>query len=362
MHKKPFKLPASQWAETLQLWKATNNYITTEFAQPFDDAHPIGFRLAINALHRNQYSLIVPACEVEIMENGEHAIESRLLRAQMHHLLLPSGPERKQLLWNDLIELKSVLEASPPQNDAFIFDTKLLMCRIHFSLTLAQCATHASTKSDVYAIFATEPSEERRGIAHFWQGYDMCATFHLPDMNNGIELLRRSLELMGRHFFVGHFYQIVFLLTSEQNVPSKAIGEYVLQLGRLHVCFPCEIQPVKLLINYYIQNKEYKLAANYIETLAKLTKQAPNGAQDASELETIIGYLKSVIVDDPEEYAAYDALIVIYSEQTHEYGKCLEVMTKAMTEIRDQRLYRQLFQRRQTLLFSIATTNFWPEL
>lgn len=361
-YKKPFKFPASQWAETLQLWKATNNYITTTFAEQFDDEHPIGFRLAINALHRNQYSLIVPACETEIMLNGEYAIESRLLRAQMHHLLLPFGPETKQILWKDLIELKSILAASPPPDDALIFDTKLLMCRIHFSLTLARCGTDTSTKSNVYTIFARETSMERKGIAHFWQGYDMCATFHLPDISNGIALLRRSLTLMGREFFVGHFYQIVFFLTSEQNLPAKAIEEYVLRLGQLHTCFPREIQPVKLLINYYIQNKEYKLAANYIETLAKLTERSSNGPDPTSELEIIIGYLKSVIVDDPEEYAAYNALIVIYSEQTHEYGKCLEVMTKAMAEIHDRRLYRQLFQRRQKLLFSIAATDFWPEL
>lgn len=362
---KKYKFPASQWTETLHLWKSTNNYITAKFPQQFDDAETCGFRSAINALHRNEYSLIVPACEMEIMSNGEYVQESRLLRAQMHHLLLPFGAATKRLLTNDLDELQRILTAVQSRNYELVFETKLMICRIYFALNQYK---KEPRNCNVYAIFADESVAERKGILHFWQGYDLCATYQSNELQQGLQLLRRSLKLMGKNFFVGHFFLNIFQLASHQNVSlSKPVEEYILRLGELHLVFPAEIQPMKLLINYYIQNKAYKVAAIYVQTLAKLSKQTSSKidlstAASKSELEIIIDYLKAIIRNDPEEYAAYDALIVIYSEQTFEYAKCLEVMAKGMAEICDHRLYRQLFQRRQQLLFAIAAANFWPEL
>lgn len=339
-----------------------------KFPQQFDDRYPVGFRMAINALHRNECSLIVPACEVEIKLNGEYVNESCLLRAQMHHLLLPFESATERTLSNDFDDLKRILKAMPSHNDDFIFEIKLLMCRIHFKL---EEYTKKSTKFNAYAIFASESILERKGIAHFWQGYDMCSTLQSCDILKGMELLRRSLDVMGPLFYVGHFYLNIFDLTSKRfdyssqpSVTSNPVDEYISRLGKIHLFFPNEIAPVKLLINYYIQNKAYKVAAIYVQTIAKLSQQTADDANttNQSELELIIDYLKSVIRDDPEEYVAYDALIVIYSEQTHEYAKCLETLTKALTEIRDQRLYRQLFQRRQKLLNSIVAANFWSEM
>lgn len=345
-----------------------------KFPQQFDDTYPVGFRMAMNALHRNKYSLIVPACEMEIKLNGEYVDESCLLRAQMHHLLLPFGSATKQTLSNDFDELKRMLKATPSRNDDFTFEIKLLMCRIHFKL---EEYTKKSTKSNAYVIFASEPILDRCGIVHFWQGYDMCSSLQSCDILKGLELLRRSLKLMGPRFYVGHFYVNIFDLTSKHfdysskpNTTSNPVDEYISRLGKIHLFFPNEIAPVKLLINYHIQNKAYKIAAIYVQTIAKLSQQTTDDASNIvdanttnqSELELIIDYLKSVIRDDPEEYAAYDALIVIYSEQTHEYAKCLEAFTKALMEIRDQRLYRQLFQRRQKLLNSIVAANFWSEM
>lgn len=372
-YEKPYQFPASQWTEAIQLWKATNNYTTKKFPQPFDDKHPIGFRSAINALHRNQYSLIVPACEVEIMLNGEYVDESRLLRAQMHHLMLPFGSAAKRLLTDDLSELKKILMTPQSRDDDLLFETKLLISRIFFALE--QYETEVP-KYTTFSIFDSEPRKKRKGIAHFWLGYDMCATYQPPEILEGLKLLRRSVEMMGKKFFVGQFYEIVFSLTSDQfahssgqKTTSSPVDNYISRLNKLHLFFMNEIQPVQLMINYYLQNKAYKVAAIYIQTLAKLSQPTSNGApkiavnaNENAELDIIIEYLKSVIRDDPKEYAAYDALIGIYWEKTHEYAKCLEVLSKAMAEMCDQRLYRQLFQRRQKLLLSIATANFWPEL
>lgn len=373
-YKKPYEFPASQWTEAIHLWKATNNYIMKTFPQPCDDKNPIGFRSAINALHRNQYLLIVPACEVEIMLNGVYVDESRLLRAQMHHLMLPFGSTAKQLLIDDLSELKKILMASQPRDDDLMFETKLLISRIFF--TLEQYETDVP-KYNTYSIFDSEPTKKRKGIADFWLGYDMCSTYQPPEILEGLKLLRRSVEMVGKKFFIGQFYEIVFTLTSDQFVSSASgrkstsspVDDYISRLNKLHLFFLNEIQPVQLMINYYLQNKAYRVAAIYVQTLAKLSQPSCNGApkivvnaNENTDLDIIIEYLKSVIRDDPKEYAAYDALIGIYWEKTHEYSKCLEVLSKAMTEMCDQRLYRQLFQRRQKLLFSIAAANFWPEL
>lgn len=370
-YKKSYKFPASQWLETLLLWKATNNYILTKFPNPFQDDHPIGFRSAINALHRNEYSKIASACKVEIVLNGEYANESRLLRAQIHHLVLPLGPTTKQLLIEDYQELKKIVKAEQPLDEDLVFEAKLLICRIVFAL---QNYDKKSEKSSLYATFANKLVAKRNGIAQFWQGYDLCATLEKPDLVSGLKLLKRSSDSMGIDFFVAPFYLAVFILTMDRSecsskTSTKPVEQYVLRLGNLHTRFPNEIQPLKLLINYYIQTKSYNLAAMYVQTLAKLlpptnsiAPQIEVNATHDSDRELIIRHLKSVIRDDPEEFAAYDALIDIYAEQTYEYAKCLEVLSKALAEISDRRLYRQLFQRRQKLLFSIVAANFWPEL
>lgn len=353
------------------MWKGTNNYILTKFPNPFEDDSPTGFRSAINALHRDEHSEIAPACKVEIVTNGEYANESRLLRAQMHHLVLPLGSATKKLLIEDYQELRKIVDAEQSLNDDLVFEAKLLICRIVFAL---QLYNKVSEKSSLYAKFAKEMVARRKGITEFWQGYDLCATLEKPDLVSGLQLLKRSAHSMGIDVFVAQFYQVVFDLTKNRfectsQTTTKPLEQYVLRLGSLHMRFPNEVQPLKLLINYYIQTKSYTLAAMYVQTLAKLLPQTDSSvpqiegaATQHDDRELIIGYLKSVIRDDPEEFAAYDALIDIYAEQTFEYAKCLEVLSKALAEISDRRLYRQLFQRRQKLLFSIVAANFWPEL
>lgn len=357
------------------LWKATDNYILVNYPQPFDEPHPTGFRLAVNALHRNDYLLIVPACEMEIKANGEFANVSHLLRAQMHLLLLPADNASKRLLIADLRALKDVLIALDDSDDQhLLFELNVIVCRIRFALV-----ENKGSSTKLYAVPADNPSRKRRAIAKFWQGYDLCATFESLEILQGLELVRRSTELLGAKFFAGQFYYTIFLLASQEFVHStaanvrsellKPTAKYISRLGKLHSQFPREIQPVKLLINYYIQTKAYKLVDLYVRTLNDLRRKSSDADAVAStsathkhETQVAIDYLKSMIRDDAEEYAAYDALIDIYSQQTHEYAKCLEVFTKALAEIRDRRLYRHLFERRQQLLRRIAAANFWSEL
>lgn len=307
------------------------------------------------------------ACDVEIASDGEFMDESRFLRAQMHLLLLPFGSATKQRLSNDLLELKNMHKAS--QNQALIFGTKLLMCRIQFSLQ--QYSKRHSTTS-LYRTLASDPDAQRRGIVHFWCGYDQCATLESDELQHGLEELRISQKLLGEKFFAARFYQTIFSLMLPPNASElKPVDQYVLRMGKLHLRFPNEIQPIKLLINYYIRKKELGMAAHYLLVWrnALNVNEATDGTTNEPPAETtkfrlvaIIDYLKKAIRDDPDGYEAYDALIDIYLEQTFEYAKALEVMTRAMALTHDRRIYGLLFERRQSLLSRIAAAKFWPEL
>lgn len=71
---------------------------------------------------------------------------------------------------------------------------------------------------------------------------------------------------------------------------------------------------------------------------------------------------KKYIVFKPHECAPYFELISYFDENTHEYGKALEVMNKCLDSICDLKQYVRVLKLRQNLLARIVGENYWVKL
>lgn len=346
----------NQWLELVDLWKSTGNYITKTFPHVFNTLNPTGFQQAINALHRNQFEKIIPACDDEITENGQFTNECRLLRS----LIVCSVDKSTENIKKCLYDLNAILQTKM-ENDELIFATKLCNSKLYFALGNPKLGNIKYDK-----LIHEYNTPEKKVVIHFWIGFDNCSIYDKKHLQKGLNSLKDACDIMAGNFFPAKYYTVIFELAAN-DTDIDATSQYCNELVKLNLDYPDKHQPLPLLISYYIQKKQFNMAVMYFQKLAcqrenyeSLHKMEHNTVQ--TDLELIIAYLKRIIEDDPTEFSAYINLTDIYCFDTHEYRKCLEVLDKAMDEINDPRLYGKLYERRHLLLMNINNSDFWAEL
>lgn len=344
----------SLWDEIVSMWKRCQMYIVDTYKGfDFDDeAIQGGFLTAIDLLYDDQFMDIVECLDLEINIQGKYAEQAVLLRTLMHSQVYKRNFNMKSKLKTDLKKINQILRR------------RTLNAKFRLWLRLAKASAYYALKQfkdgdkEFDALTAEFPDN---GMIQFWRGYENCTVDTGDRLCIGLKYLQVAVAAMPT-FFLADFNTVVFHMAV--NKSPESINVYFNDLKRLIKQYPDEINPLIFAIGLLVQMKLYKRAAKYIRRNITLfrTHRGIVLIPDVTDVDLVTDYLEGLIRFDCCDYGAYSHLYEIYSGETQELGKCLEVLNKSLESIHDLRLYEKLYIKRLDFLRTMSEMNLWDSI
>lgn len=318
---------------------------------PTENKSLTGYVRAMAGVKELNIDEIMAGCEEEIMSNGIYIPQSYILKAYMNSVVIRSPSTLKE--WpQDMKHMDAIVSSSTNEN----LKHQAKLCRANLYNSRGQ---YRDADLDLKSL------EKQYGSTGHFHVIKSGAVFQFALNNvNFLEPLVECARLLPGVYELQ--FQVVYAKSKSMTDPDSSIMFMIYSLEKLIQRFPSELSPRMLLISLY-NELDITKATN---VLKQVRKDLPNRLNEMISMygllkpkhPSCVNYFKQSLRANKDDPNSYTGLINYFVSSTHEYGKAIEVCTKALSNFQQKDDFQEIFERRQHLLKKIIRQNFWDKL
>ncbi|XP_037033876.1 mitochondrial import receptor subunit TOM70-like [Bradysia coprophila] len=314
----------------------------------------VGYIKAMVGLKEQNVDKIIAGCTEEETTKGTYLAESFILRAYMNAVAISSPSNISREYRKDLQRLNELIRnEKTPENIKF----NALLCRANM---YNRQQNFKDAQSELNAL--DKKHKNNRLVYIIKSGALMMLAHGKPEY---LPMLSKCC-LLNPNVFDLHMQ----LALSELANPAKAMSPMTNPFARfeqLIARFPNELEPRLCLAGMYAKLNDSQKAK---KILRKAEKDFPNRKIEMSSVNgmlrpthsSCVAYFKRSLEINKDDPSSLKGLLDYYNSTTHEYGKAIEVCTRALGSFLQVTDFQTIFELRHALLKRIVQQKYWNRL
>lgn len=313
----------------------------------------IGYIRAMAGIKELNVPEIMAGCDEEIATMGKYSAKSHILKAYMNSVVIQSPITLADDLQQDTQRMNDIIsDAASPET----VKHQAKLCRATLYTRKGQ---FGAANLDLNSL------ENRYGNTGLFHVIKSGAIFQFALKNEDfIESLVNCSECLPNVYELQ--FQVAYAKSNHISDPVESATFMMRSLENLIKRFPSELSPRILLVHLCID-----LDVNRANRILKQARQDfPDRLEEMISLDgrlkprhpSCVSYFKRAIRAHKDDPNSFEGLLNYFDSTTYEYGKAIEVSTKALSNFLKEDDFKEMFEHRQQLLKRIIRHNFWNKL
>lgn len=320
---------------------------------PSNQPH-VGYIKAMVGLKELKVEKIMAGCKEEESIKGKYLAESFILRAYMNTVAIQSPTNLNREYPKDLRRMNELIwDEKTPENIKF----NALLCRANM---YNRQQKFKDAESELNAL--EEKNRNNPLVYIIKSGALMMLSQSKPEFLGALtkccSLIPNVVEL--------HMQLALAEMANPTNL-FLAMANPLSKLEELMTRFPNEMEPRLCLAATYARINQTQRATNI---LRKAEKDFPDRTAEMSSVKgmltpkhsSCVEYFKRSLKLNKDDPGSLKGLLNYYNSTTYEYGKAIEVSTKALDSFMQVPDFQEMFEYRHALLKRIVQQDYWNRL